>query len=124
MQHRAIRVSLVLASILALAACKEPERKDAERGTPASAPASAASINQDKICETGEWRTVENCEVGQKVAFFPARFGNEQLPILFAASHCDLRYSVVATNGAVTCIYKPLKRQEAAAAPEAPKPTN
>jgi len=45
------------------------------------------------------------CKVGRKVLFLPQTFGNEQLPVLFAAINCDLRYAVALTNGAVTCIY-------------------
>jgi hypothetical protein len=42
------------------------------------------------------------------VAFLPDRWGNEQLPVIFAAVNCDLRYSVALTEGAVTCIYAPI----------------
>lgn len=112
--RRTLHSSLVVASILALAACKDSDRKDAERAAPSASPATAASINQGKICETKQWRTVNDCAVGQKVGFFPESFGNAQLPVLFAAVNCDLRYSVVITTGAVTCIYQPLKHEEAA----------
>ena len=47
------------------------------------------------------------CKVGQKVLFNPVQWGNEQFPVRFAAKYCDLRYSVVITTGAVSCIYKP-----------------
>lgn len=52
------------------------------------------------------------CAKGQKVAFLPDQFGNEQLPILFAARNCDLRYSVALTRGGVTCIYLPAEPEK------------
>jgi len=67
----------------------------------------APGINQGILC------TVDNlfpvgCERGQKILFMPPRFGNEQLPVIFAAGNCDMRYSIALTNGAVACIYAPL----------------
>jgi hypothetical protein len=70
------------------------------------------SIDQDNLCEVNSWapaETSKTCKVGQKVVFLPNSFGNEQLPILFAALNCDLRYSVALTTGAVSCIYAPTK---------------
>lgn len=61
------------------------------------------------LCEVQHYGTATSCQPGQKVVFLPASFGSEQLPILFAAINCDLRYQVVLTNGAVTCIYAPVK---------------
>ncbi|OOG42309.1 hypothetical protein B0E52_09910 [Rhodanobacter sp. C06] len=49
--------------------------------------------------------TAAKCSAGQKVVFLPDHWGNEQLPILFAAVNCDLRYTVALTNGGVACIY-------------------
>lgn len=47
------------------------------------------------------------CTAGQKILYTPDRFGNVQLPVIFAALHCDHRYSIVWTEGAVSCIYLP-----------------
>lgn len=81
---------------------------------PSSATATAASadLHQDEFCETNEISTPANCKPGQRVVFLPDRFGNEQLPVLFAAANCDLRYSVVLTNGGVTCIFLRMKTAE------------
>jgi hypothetical protein len=68
-------------------------------------------VGQTKLCEVSSWRYDEvasECQPGQKVAFLPKSWGNEQLPVIFAAVNCDLRYSVALTNGAVTCIYGPI----------------
>ncbi|MEW5792640.1 MAG: hypothetical protein ACOY4L_00675 [Pseudomonadota bacterium] len=72
---------------------------------------SASAIDQSNLCEVSAWRHDEvasECKLGQKVVFLPSSFGNEQLPIIFAAVNCDLRYSVALTTGAVTCIYGPI----------------
>lgn len=66
-------------------------------------------IDQDNLCEVKQWEwdaVKAACKPGQKVAYLPSRFGNEQLPVLFAAVNCDMRHSVALTNGGVVCIYK------------------
>jgi hypothetical protein len=75
----------------------------------------AHQIDQEQICEVNKWQkdvTARACKPGQKIVFLPGQFGNEQLPVIFAAVNCDLRYSVALTNGAVACIYKPIKPDE------------
>jgi len=70
-----------------------------------------SSINQESVCEVRKWQhdaVSGECKTGQKVVFLPEKWGNEQLPILFAAVNCDLRYAVAMTMGAVTCIYLPI----------------
>jgi hypothetical protein len=63
-------------------------------------------IDQTNICEVKDLNSPPSlCARGQKVAFLPNRWGNEQYPIVFAAMYCDLRYSVALTNGGVACIY-------------------
>lgn len=68
-------------------------------------------IDQKNLCEVSVWQhdaVAAVCKPGQKIVFLPQSFGNEQLPIYFAAVNCDLRYNVALTNGAVTCIYQPI----------------
>jgi len=75
--------------------------------------AATPEINQRKLCSMDNpFGFGADCEPGQKVIFMPNRWGNEQLPVMFAATNCDLRYSVVLTKGAVTCIYAPLRKDE------------
>ena len=84
-----------------------------------AAPAKETAIDQANLCETSSWQhdiVARVCKPGQKVAFLPERWGNVQLPIMFAAVNCDLRYGVVHTDGAVTCIYGPITPQPVAAA--------
>lgn len=69
------------------------------------------AIDQASLCEVSQWQHSEvaaKCRPGQKTVFLPNSFGNEQLPAIFAAVNCDLRYQVVQTTGAVTCIYSPV----------------
>ena len=78
---------------------------------PAPAVVSAPSIDQANLCEVANWQHDEvaaQCKPGQKIVFLPRSFGNQQLPIIFAAVNCDLRYGVALTEGAVTCIYGPI----------------
>ncbi|MEW9573807.1 hypothetical protein ABQJ54_18795 [Rhodanobacter sp. Si-c] len=83
----------------------------APRGaTPSAGTISMTTVapDQTRICEVNKWQkdvTAAACTAGQKVVFLPDSWGNEQLPILFAAVNCDLRYAVALTNGGVTCIY-------------------
>jgi hypothetical protein len=74
----------------------------------ASASTNQSTPDQTHVCEVRQWQqdvSSAECKTGQKVVFLPSSFGNEQLPILFAAVNCDLRYSTALTNGGVTCIY-------------------
>lgn len=71
----------------------------------------APVIDQANLCEVNAWQrdnVASVCKPGQKVVYLPSSFGNEQLPIIFAAVNCDLRYSVALTVGAVSCIYGPI----------------
>ena len=73
-------------------------------------------VDQDRLCEVptiDQGAVAAICKPGQKVIFLPPVFGNEQLPVVFAAMHCDLRHTVVMTVGAVTCIYRPLQMPKA-----------
>ncbi|MBH9578148.1 hypothetical protein [Inhella proteolytica] len=65
--------------------------------------------DQDTACQASDLKAPDTCKPGQKVVFLPKTFGNPQVPVLFAGMNCDLSYSVVVTDGAVTCIYRPVK---------------
>jgi hypothetical protein len=93
------RIWLIIPFLLSTAACSKWGGDSSE-----------SSIKPSNLCEVSSWEksaTAEACTPGQKVVFLPNRWGNEQLPILFAALNCDLRYSVVSNNGGVSCIYLP-----------------
>ena len=74
------------------------------------------SIDQESLCEVSDWQkdiTASSCKTGQKVVYLPKSFGNEQLPVIFAAVNCDHRFSIALTKGGVSCIYSPLKPETA-----------
>lgn len=72
----------------------------------------ASDIDQDTVCTATSWKAADNvgnCKAGQKIAFLPNSFGNEQLPILFIAANCDMRFNVSLTTGGAVCIFKPVE---------------
>ena len=100
MKHALSPAAALVASLL-LAACS-PDNKPNAKADPAP--------DFDRLCETKVWvpaMVKTSCKPGQKVAFLPDSWGNQQLPIYFAALNCDLRYQVVQTPGGVTCIFRP-----------------
>lgn len=60
------------------------------------------TIDQENLCEVTGWQkevTAASCKAGQKMVFLPKSFGNEQLPVIFAAVNCDHRFSIALTKG-------------------------
>jgi hypothetical protein len=115
--HQKILAAVISASIL-LAGCNQgdkQERKPSERN----------QDGQTKLCQVSDLAVLFGeklaCEPGQKVAFLPNSFGNEQIPILFAAKFCDIRYSVVSNPGGVVCIYQPTAPNKPESGEEAKK---
>jgi len=53
----------------------------------------------------------DRCKEGQLSWFAPDSWGNDQLPLKFAAFSCDYRYPIVWNNGGVSCIYTNLRRE-------------
>jgi hypothetical protein len=99
-----------------MAGCSQQTQSPATMAATAPQPA----IDQAQLCEVNAWQhdvVASVCKPGQKVVFLPRNWGNAQLPVLFAAVNCDLRYAVTMTEGAVTCIYNPI--QPVSAPPEA-----
>ncbi|MDP3521290.1 MAG: hypothetical protein Q8S02_11780 [Hydrogenophaga sp.] len=101
-------LTLLLAISATLAGCNQPQAAQAAQA--AAAPALPA-IDQANLCEVKGWQhdvVAQSCKPGQKVIYLPDSWGNEQLPVIFAAVNCDMRYSVTITKGAVACIYSPM----------------
>lgn len=119
-------VALSFAAVFCLAACKPQENAIGTASTSAKPATANTAIDQANLCEVSEWNhdTVKAaCKPGQKVVYLPRSFGNEQLPIIFAAVNCDLRYQVALTTGAVTCIYGPITPTPAPAESTPAKPS-
>lgn len=73
----------------------------------------AEDVDQATLCIATSWKAADNvakCKVGQKIAFLPKSFGNEQLPIMFIALNCDVRFSVSLTNGGAACVFNPVQK--------------
>jgi len=71
-----------------------------------------SSLDQEKLCEVKSAdldTTTGSCVEGQKIVFAPNSWGNQQLPVLFAAVNCDHRYAIAMSTGAVSCIFRPIK---------------
>lgn len=103
---------LALAACATLAGCNQPQ---AAQSAVAAAPAQPA-IDQANLCEVKAWQhdaVSQACKPGQKVVFAPDSWGNEQLPVFFAAVNCDMRFAVAMTKGAVSCIYGPITPKKA-----------
>lgn len=45
-----------------------------------------------------------HCTPGDLVIYLPMQWGNEQLPVIFAARNCDFSNNIVYDKGGVTCI--------------------
>lgn len=103
---------IILAGLFALtlAGCNDGFNK--------KTPTIDSNLNQEDLCVTVSKNKATQCKAGQKVVFVPNSWGNEQLPIIFAAINCDMRYSVAMNNGGVTCIYVGEKKTEENANPE------
>jgi hypothetical protein len=102
MLKKGLFISLV---VMSLTGCYEQSANSQTTGT---------KIDQNTLCRTSALdRKViaQSCNPGQKLVFLPNSFGNEQLPIIFAAANCDHRYSIALTKGAVSCIYLPANQQ-------------
>ena len=46
------------------------------------------------------------CKQGQRILFAPEIYGDEQMPVMFAALHCNPEYAIALTRGAVSCVYQ------------------
>jgi len=103
-----LKIAALAATLALTGACSKIEHAPAAAAEPAPV--------QDKVCEVRGWQSdvTAECKPGQKIVFLPNTFGNEQLPILFAAVNCDMRYTVAMTNGGVVCIHAKLQAEKPA----------
>ena len=66
--------------------------------------AMAADTDGKRICSVTRVDDIKGCAKGDQILFLPATWGNEQIPVIAAAS-CDLTQNMVWTKGGLTCIY-------------------
>lgn len=62
---------------------------------------------QGGICYVSDFQanSTSACKPGQKIAFPPNSWGNDQLPLMFISANCDFRYPVVMNNGGAVCVH-------------------
>jgi hypothetical protein len=103
---------VVLTSTVTVSGCLQSKEE------PKSVPREevASPLAQDQICVTRDVRVESGCQPGQRVVFMPGRWGSEQLPVMFAAMNCDLRFTVAMTNGGVTCVFLKARQPDTPAA--------
>ena len=106
-----VHLAIVLATSTIVTAC-QPAPTQSVPVMPNNESTKEFPLQQQNLCEVDGWQhdiAKQACIPGQKIVFLPSRWGNEQLPILFAAVNCDMRYSIALTNGGVACIYAPIE---------------
>lgn len=74
-------------------------------------------IDQTSVCVYSNAQEASRCRDGQLSFFQPPTFGNEQLPLLAAATYCDFNHQIVHTRGGVVCVFTSQRK----AAAEQPK---
>lgn len=57
-----------------------------------------------RVCQVDSLDT-RGCRPGDTLLFVPSSWGNEQLPVTFAALKCDFSKEITLTKGGVACIY-------------------
>ena len=96
-------------SALALSGCGDKNKGSAQaapQATPQEAAQAAPAVQQEsnRICYVTDFDT-RGCKKGDTILFLPEKWGNEQLPVNFAAQNCDFSKQIAWTNGGVTCIF-------------------
>lgn len=115
-----LRISAIAFSALMISGCSPSGSETTAQTAEVASDPAAVVVDMVDPGETCVTPTLDQdvirllCKPGQKVAFLPQRWGNEQLPIAFAAFNCDLDASVVVTNGGVVCRYLPQPKRAAA----------
>jgi hypothetical protein len=62
-------------------------------------------IDQSSICRFNSHDTAKQCKERQLAFFQPEIFGNEQLPLVVAATYCDFNFPVLHNTGGVVCVF-------------------
>ncbi|MGB9767021.1 MAG: hypothetical protein ACPLXN_06065 [Sulfurihydrogenibium sp.] len=88
---------LALALALSVYGCQEAESN---------------KVNNSELCVVNDVDIIPNCKEGNLIAFLPNSWGNEQLPLYFAAIHCDFNHQIIYNNGGVVCVYTAKRNQK------------
>jgi len=66
---------------------------------------SRTALDQSSLCFFASDKEAQACKDGQLAFFRPDTWGNEQLPLIVAATYCDFRHPVVQNNSGVVCVF-------------------
>ena len=58
----------------------------------------------ERVCVVRDFN-LNGCKKGDTILYIPKEWGNEQLPVNFAAQFCHFNKQIVWTNGGVSCVY-------------------
>lgn len=64
-----------------------------------------AKVDQSSVCRFDSNDTAKQCKERQLAFFQPDTFGNEQLPLVVAATYCDFDYPVIHNRAGVVCVF-------------------
>lgn len=96
----------VLMAIAMMSGCGGGKSNVTEKQAPIVAQAVAQKPTEaSKLCPFANDDEAVKCQPGQIALFIPQSWGNEQLPIIYAAKYCDFNFPIVHTNGAVSCVF-------------------
>jgi hypothetical protein len=62
-------------------------------------------VPQDTLCVYATDEAAKQCKDGRLAWFKPNSWGNEQLPLLAAASYCDFNHPVTMNGAGVICVF-------------------
>ena len=97
MENKQVKLSLVVITCALAAALTGCDKGQSYR------------IPYNTLCEVRTMDVAEvskSCKQGERLLFTPASWGSEQLPVMFAALHCNPEYAIAMTKGSVSCVYQ------------------
>ena len=121
-KQMSIRVAIIAAITTAMVACGGGKSESSVAAAPSPA-AKAVPSESSKLCAFANDDEAANCHSGQVSIYLPNSWGNEQLPIIYAAKYCDFNFPIVHTNGAVSCVFfkgRTLNKTDGSTAPQTP----
>ncbi|MEO8121940.1 MAG: hypothetical protein ABI606_21780 [Rhodoferax sp.] len=118
-----ILFAFMVSTVLALGGCGggKSESSPSTNKTP-TAEVNDALLGARQLCVFSNDDEAVKCKTGQTALFAPDRFGNEQLPVIFAAKYCDFNHPIALTNGAVGCVFFKGREFYKPAAPKVEQP--
>jgi len=63
------------------------------------------AIDQSSVCMFDSREAAKACRDGQLAMFNPSSWGDEQLPLIVAATSCDWNHPVIHNKAGVVCVF-------------------